>query len=307
MKYCEICKKFFNEIGYYNHMKMKHNILSIYNKSKTNPNLKYDYFDTINSLEKAYWLGYLYADGYVSSHKGRIVLTTCEKDIEILENFCSVLIIEKNKIKKRIHGKGYTSFSLTIDNLNMYNALIKYGCLNKKSLIIRLPHLDSNDYYLSFLLGYYDGDGFTKGSNICSGSKEFLNDIKNKYNIDYDVKQKNENLYYLTLGIKLKRKIMGIYEFSLKRKRIKIIPNDDEKILKNGKLINISILQKNKKFEINKDELINFLKKYPLEQIGKMFNVTGNSIKKRAIKLKIDKNLIIKGRGYWTKQKIIKS
>lgn len=41
------------------------------------PNKKYkvneDYFKLIDNQDKAYWLGFLYADGYVRIHQGRSV------------------------------------------------------------------------------------------------------------------------------------------------------------------------------------------------------------------------------------------
>lgn len=35
------------------------------------PDLKIDYFETIDTKAKAYWLGFLYADGYLVEHPNR--------------------------------------------------------------------------------------------------------------------------------------------------------------------------------------------------------------------------------------------
>ena len=49
--------------------------------------LKEDIFDNIDTEEKAYWLGFLYADGNVANNASRIRLSLAENDLEILEKF----------------------------------------------------------------------------------------------------------------------------------------------------------------------------------------------------------------------------
>jgi hypothetical protein len=168
-------------------MKIKHNIIVNYNKSSINPNFNFTYFDNIDTIEKAYWLGYLYADGYLNKNEHRIVLTTCEKDVEILYHFSDCLNMENTTIKKRIHKEGYISYNLVINSKYMYEKLINLGCHNNKSLKIRLPKLDTLNYYLGFLLGYYDGDGYSYSAIICSGSYLFLEDIKKYFNINFEI------------------------------------------------------------------------------------------------------------------------
>lgn len=49
----------------------------------------YDYFEVINSYEKAYWLGFLAADGcnYQREHNASIILNIHQQDIEHLKLF----------------------------------------------------------------------------------------------------------------------------------------------------------------------------------------------------------------------------
>ena len=62
------------------------------------------YFDKINTEEKAYWLGFLYADGSISSKEDKIELGLAEKDLHHIEKF------------KQTHDKIFLSRVLNIHN-----------------------------------------------------------------------------------------------------------------------------------------------------------------------------------------------
>lgn len=51
----------------------------------------YNYFDKIDSEEKAYWLGFIFADGYISvnenSNSGCVGIDLCLSDIDHLKKF----------------------------------------------------------------------------------------------------------------------------------------------------------------------------------------------------------------------------
>jgi hypothetical protein len=81
-----------------------------------NPNLNITYFNTINTVKKAYWLGFLMADGsiikkkfyYVNGQKRSRISTKTEifielsaKDRILLDRFCDEIRINKKKIKER--------------------------------------------------------------------------------------------------------------------------------------------------------------------------------------------------------------
>lgn len=53
---------------------------------------QYDYFNEIDSEEKAYWLGFMFADGYICNHENRygedsFGITLHAKDVDTLEKF----------------------------------------------------------------------------------------------------------------------------------------------------------------------------------------------------------------------------
>ena len=54
-------------------------------------------FETIDTEEKAYWLGFLYADGSVSSNEDKIELGLAEQDMHHIEKFRDFIGIN-NKI-----------------------------------------------------------------------------------------------------------------------------------------------------------------------------------------------------------------
>ena len=63
--------------------------IKITNTNRVNRRIRSDYFSSIDSPEKAYWLGLLFTDGSVDhyGHTGRIRLQLQEQDIDILEKF----------------------------------------------------------------------------------------------------------------------------------------------------------------------------------------------------------------------------
>jgi hypothetical protein len=128
--------------------------------------LSYDeyYFNNIDNSEKAYWLGFLYADGYVTTNN-RWGLQLAIKDLSHMENFLKCLQCNVN-IKKRfkislITNKYLESCGFMIHNLKMYNDLYKYGVVNNKTYCLKFPSINLiPDKLLShFIRGYFDGDG----------------------------------------------------------------------------------------------------------------------------------------------------
>lgn len=240
-----------------------------------------DYFKLINTKERAYWLGFIYADGYIKKGDYALVFNLSIKDKVLLEKFCKEINLSIEKIQ--IQNTRKHIVELQISSKEIVSDLGKLGCVNKKSLIIRLPNLGTRELDLSFLSGFFDGDGSANTSSLCSGSIKFLEDIKKKYELKFEIKKNNtSNCWILNLGAKLKREMMLNYIDSLERKRNTY--KGDKGYRTDG--INYSGLDRisQRKFNISKEELEILLKEKSLVSIGKMFGVSGNSIKKRAIR-----------------------
>lgn len=144
------------------------------------------YFNKIDTEEKAYWLGFLYADGCVHSNNYEISINITDK--EHIEKFKTAIkafnhSITETQDKRFQNAK--TLYQFSIKDKQLHQDLIKWGCIPRKSLLInKIPNIP-RDYISHFLRGYFDGDGslhYLKGTNNYRisfvGTKDFLNDIQ---------------------------------------------------------------------------------------------------------------------------------
>lgn len=159
-----------------------------------NPNIKRNIFNKIETEEQAYWLGFLYADGYVSKSENRIELIL--KDKKHVEKFADFLGLEKERIREKrvkLFEKFFLEYRLSFRNMEIHKNLIEKGCTPKKSLTLSFPKNDIVPVNLlnHFVRGYFDGDGslgiYNNGREYClisiNGTREFLGNIKNIYNL----------------------------------------------------------------------------------------------------------------------------
>lgn len=158
-------------------------------------NAKFDIhiFDSIDTGEKAYWLGFLYADGYVSSTQTFLQLALATKDKNHIIKFKKFLKDTRNdsvvidKIVK-FDGKEYMSALYRVFNRYFHDKLIALGCVPRKSLILKFPDksiFSKEEFIYDFIRGYLDGDGcITYHHNernlmiTILGTTEFLNGIR---------------------------------------------------------------------------------------------------------------------------------
>ena len=144
------------------------------------------YFNKIDTEEKAYWLGFLYADGCVHSNNYEISVNITDK--EHIEKFKTAIkafnhSITETQDKRFKNAK--TLYQFSIKDKQLHQDLIKWGCIPQKSLLInKIPNIP-RDYISHFLRGYFDGDGslyYLQGTNNYRisfiGTKDFLNDVQ---------------------------------------------------------------------------------------------------------------------------------
>lgn len=111
-------------------------------------------FHQIDTEEKAYWLGFLYADGYVSKYN-QIEVSLTLKDEEHLEKLKKFVNTNTNIFKDDHRCR------LLFCSKELANDLASLGCVNNKSLILTFPTEEQVPQKLlrHFLRGYVDGDG----------------------------------------------------------------------------------------------------------------------------------------------------
>ena len=181
--------------------------------------VNHHYFDNIDSNRKAWILGFLAADGNVASDRNRIKISLSSVDREILENIKLALESERDILDYETNN-GFNISELSWSSENHKIQLAKYGIVpNKTYKEMHLPNFDL-DKQLSFILGYFDGDGCFKDDGttcrfeICSYRPELLEDfaqvLNNFCNSDKKVYKDNsrENYYTLTYSTKDARKIL---------------------------------------------------------------------------------------------------
>ena len=167
-----------------------------------------NYFKTINTIKKAYFLGFIVADGNV--FKNRFSMNLQQRDSYILE-----------KLKKDIQYTGPLTFkkrylphyqdakNLVIESKDIVSDLAKYGVVPRKSLISYFPNIPK-EFFSHFIRGIFDGDGTCNknpsGQMLFSivGTFELLNSIQDilvencNLNKNRIIKEKNKQIFILS-------------------------------------------------------------------------------------------------------------
>lgn len=131
-------------------------------------NCEYDFFKRIDTEEKAYWLGFICADGYVSinekTNSGYVCIELQASDVDHLRKF-NKSIGGNYEITFRdrpclLHGseKLHTSCGIRIGSIDMANDMRNFGVCKDKTYTLQLPTIQ-NDLMKHFIRGFFDGDG----------------------------------------------------------------------------------------------------------------------------------------------------
>lgn len=137
-------------------------------------------FKEIDSEEKAYWLGFLMADGCINSKTScgrysKVTILLKSSDIGHLEKFKDFVGC-KNKICTKVvsnHKLGIESeiSSISVSSVEMVDDLISHKVTPNKTGFEVIPNTVPFELIRHFLRGYFDGDGsFTQGHRISIGS-----------------------------------------------------------------------------------------------------------------------------------------
>lgn len=129
-------------------------------------NRKYDFdqtfFDKIDTEEKAYVLGFVYADGCNNKHPntGELSISQMERDIDILEK---IKLAMKSTYpiseEKNTWGGEEKRFRFYLYGSKLDEQLTNVGVVHNKSLILTFPTFIPDELMPHFIRGYFDGDG----------------------------------------------------------------------------------------------------------------------------------------------------
>lgn len=183
------------------------------------------YFENIDNSEKAYWLGFIAADGCIIKDKinntYRLEISLAIKDLLHLKQFRKNIELEKEVTIR----KDYKSCYIRVNSTSLCKDLIKLGITPAKSKTLMFPKT-LNEYTKDFIRGYFDGDGCVtisgKKSNndykllktklFILGTENILKGIIDSSNINVKYhKRSDANVHYM--NVTTKDKVESFYNY----------------------------------------------------------------------------------------------
>lgn len=135
--------------------------------------IKEDFFDKIDTEEKAYILGLLYADGCNNTDRNSVSLGLKESDKEVLEKITEIIqptkplqFVDTYKSREKTGFKNsQNQYRLVIANKHISQRLVELGCGKSKTHSLTFPTEEQVPSHLirHFVRGYFDGDGSVSG------------------------------------------------------------------------------------------------------------------------------------------------
>lgn len=211
-----------------NYILKKNNIQKSFSESRRKYNLDINYFDEIDTPNKAYILGFLYADGYNNRINNTVVLSLKREDEEILEKINKELKNEKPIYRydyiNNYDGKERHMSEVIFASKHMCESLEKLGVIQNKTFTITFPNFLKENLYPHFIRGLFDGDGCASIYNdedrerfmvsimstkaLCDGMKDFLKTQDINFNVNKACGKKDENALIRSGSNKENKKFM---------------------------------------------------------------------------------------------------
>src|SRR5699024_1945606 len=94
-------------------------------------------FKDINTEEKAYWLGFLYADGSIIGNERACEVSQSSANVDHLEKFRD--FIDASYPLKVKYSSDHQSYVYKINIIRLVIDIIDKGCVACKSLVLTLP------------------------------------------------------------------------------------------------------------------------------------------------------------------------
>ena len=156
-------------------------------------------FKNLDTEEKAYWLGFILADGYINEERGFLKIKLQQADEKHLQKFCD-FIQEKDNIIKHEFGGAYTKdnicSSIQFDSKELVSDLIKYNLRQNKSGKEQPIDMPNEIMEKAYLRGMIDGDGHIENGYFkYVGSLKSCEYMKNKFSKWYNFQSDKKYIY----------------------------------------------------------------------------------------------------------------
>lgn len=192
----------------------KNNIMRrTYSENNRRYNRNSHYFDKIDTQNKAYILGLLFADGNNCPDYNAITISLQDEDKYILDFIKNELEYEGPVRHVPLHDKNENykdQYTLVINDPYMSKHLENLGIVKAKSLIVKFPDYIRMKFINHFVRGYFDGDGsisYCKSTNkpavsiagtfeFCTKVSDIIHAMNGKCSI-YHPKQCGDNNTYV--------------------------------------------------------------------------------------------------------------
>ena len=123
------------------------------------------FFDVIDSDEKAYWLGFIAADGCVTARS--LLVTLSAKDKDHLAKFKTALKAD-NPLRTFINSQGNETTSFGVHSIEFVANLARYYIVPRKTHSFSMRNIP-NKFVSAFIRGEFDGDGCAHNRTSASG------------------------------------------------------------------------------------------------------------------------------------------
>lgn len=173
-------------------------------------------FDSIDTEEKAYWLGFIFADGYIDSspldpNKRSVYnfeLSLKADDSPHLDKFNTFMEHIKDNVKignTKCEEKIFKRCRWFIHNKHLWETLNNYGCTPRKSSTLEFPNesiFKDKSLIRHFIRGYWDGDGCLSWMDKehkypcieVVGTENFLYSIQKYLQVEFKLQSKKDSV-----------------------------------------------------------------------------------------------------------------
>lgn len=162
--------------------------------------VNHSFFSQVDKL-RAYWIGFIAADGYVCDGK-TLKVDLAERDREHLERLRDLLTdspLYYRACKKTV--------ALCISSSQIVSDLFIYGIHQSKSATLQLPSNLPDEFFPDWVRGYYDGNGWpaSNGTIGISSNLVLLSQLKeelsSRYNISSSIQKDPKNQAFAKMNI----------------------------------------------------------------------------------------------------------